>query len=63
MIIPTGVLKKDIKAWTVLLMVGLMGLWVKPTVSGIKPSSGAKWGARVNKAGRVGKFGEISLNS
>ena len=51
------------KAWTSLLMIGLMGLWVKPTVCGIKSSSAAKWGSRVNKAGRVGKLGEISLKS
>ena len=46
-----------------LLVVWLAGMWVKPTAGGIKLLSAAKWGTRVNKAGRVGKLGEISLKS
>ena len=51
------------KASLLILVVGLAAMWVKPTAGGIKPLSAAKWGMRVNKAGRVGKLGEISLKS
>ena len=49
--------------WTLLLVMGLMGLYVQPTVCRLKPSVAAKWSNRVGKALSVGKLGEISLKS